>query len=151
LSWLIPARKVAYSDAFSFVCARSAHTLAANIPVIFRTYDGRDEPAAKCAICEAARATSATPTFFKRIKIGPSQCAEPFVDGGLGRNPLDVVKAMITIATDCEATNQEMEKRFRRHKGLDSISGSTSTRDCRKSGWMSRSDWQRCRGTPAII
>jgi hypothetical protein len=31
--------------------------------------------------------------------------------------PLDVVKAIIAIATDCEGTNQEMEKRFRRAQG----------------------------------
>lgn len=34
-------------------------------------------------IWEAARATSAAPTFFRRIEIGRRQ---PFIDGGLGRN-----------------------------------------------------------------
>ena len=54
----------------------------ANIPVLFRTYPSR-ETHSGCRIWEAARATSAAPTFFKRIKIGREQ---PFIDGGLGRN-----------------------------------------------------------------
>jgi patatin-like phospholipase/acyl hydrolase len=53
-----------------------------NIPVVFRTYPSR-ETHSGCKIWEAARATSAAPTFFKRIEIGRGQ---PFIDGGLGRN-----------------------------------------------------------------
>ncbi|KAJ7113901.1 acyl transferase/acyl hydrolase/lysophospholipase [Mycena epipterygia] len=139
----------------SFVCAQSAQTMRGNIPVIFRTYDSPDEPAAECTIWEAARATSAAPTFFKRIEIGPH--AQTYIDGGLGRNnptgtlieeadavfpgqrvacvvsigtgqvkttaipkpslfqrilPLAAIHTMVEIATDCEATNQEMVKRF---------------------------------------
>jgi len=56
--------------------------MSANIPVLFRTYLSR-ETHSGCKIWEAARATSAAPTFFKRIEIGRDQ---PFVDGGLGRN-----------------------------------------------------------------
>ncbi|KAJ7464155.1 FabD/lysophospholipase-like protein [Mycena latifolia] len=141
----------------TFVCAQSAHAMRGKIPVLFRTYDSPHEPAAACTIWEAARATSAAPTFFKRIEIGPASRAEPFLDGGLGRNnptgtvleeaqllfpnrrvacivsigtgqvkaaaipppsrfqrvlPLDVIHAMEAIVTDCEATNQEMLKRF---------------------------------------
>jgi len=60
----------------------------ANIPVLFRTYQSR-ETHTDCKIWEAARATSAAPTFFKRIEIGRKQ---PFIDGGLGRNnPSQVV------------------------------------------------------------
>ncbi|KAJ7262822.1 FabD/lysophospholipase-like protein [Mycena rebaudengoi] len=70
----------------TFVCAQSAHTMRGNIPVLFRTYDSPNEPAATCAIWEAARATSAAPTFFKRIEIGAVPRAEAFIDGGLGRN-----------------------------------------------------------------
>ncbi|KAJ7464162.1 FabD/lysophospholipase-like protein [Mycena latifolia] len=147
----------------TFVCAQSAHTIRGNIPVLFRTYDSPHEPAATCAIWEAARATSAAPTFFKRIEIGPASRAEAFLDGGLGRNnptgtlleeaqllfpnkrvacilsigtgqvkaaaipppslfqrvlPRDVIQALVTIATDCEATNQEMLKRFARTPGV---------------------------------
>jgi len=54
----------------------------ANIPVVFRTYLSR-ETHSGCKIWEAAWATSAAPTFFKRIEIGREQ---PFIDGGLGRN-----------------------------------------------------------------
>jgi predicted acylesterase/phospholipase RssA len=56
--------------------------MSANIPVLFRTYPSR-ETHSGCKIWEAARATSAAPTFFKHIEIGRGQ---PFIDGGLGRN-----------------------------------------------------------------
>ena len=60
----------------------------ANIPVLFRTYQSH-EPHSNCKIWEAARATSAAPTFFKQIEIGRKQ---PFIDGGLGcNNPSQVV------------------------------------------------------------
>jgi len=60
----------------------------ANIPVLFRTYQSH-ETHSDCKIWEAARATSAAPTFFKRIEIGRRQ---PFIDGGLGcNNPSRVV------------------------------------------------------------
>ena len=66
----------------SFVCAKNAHNMNANIPTLFRTYESHETHSA-CKIWEAARATSAAPTFFKRIEIGRAQ---PFIDGGLGRN-----------------------------------------------------------------
>jgi predicted acylesterase/phospholipase RssA len=60
----------------------------ANIPMLFRTYNSH-ETHTGCKIWEAARATSAAPTFFKRIKIGRGQ---HFIDGGLGsNNPSKVV------------------------------------------------------------
>lgn len=60
----------------------------ANIAVLFRTYQSH-ETHSHCKIWEAARATSAGPTFFKQIKIGRGQ---PFIDGGLGcNNPSKVV------------------------------------------------------------
>src|SRR6188768_3312779 len=73
----------------------NAHNMDANIPVLFRTYESC-EPHSNCKIWEAARATSAVPTFFKRIEIGRAQ---PFIDGGLGRNNptrvvLDEAKAL---------------------------------------------------------
>ncbi|KJA21133.1 hypothetical protein HYPSUDRAFT_68085 [Hypholoma sublateritium FD-334 SS-4] len=69
-----------------FVCAKNAHNM--NIPVLFRSYPSY-ETHSGCKIWEAARATSAAPTFFKRIEIGRSQ---PFVDGGLGcNNPSQMV------------------------------------------------------------
>jgi len=67
----------------------------ANIPVLFRSYESL-EPHPNCCIWEAARATSAAPTFFKRIEIGRAQ---PYIEGGLGRNNpsrvvLDEAKAL---------------------------------------------------------
>jgi len=53
-----------------------------NIPMLFRSYESH-ETHPQCKIWEAARATSAAPTFFKRIEIGRAQ---PFIDGGVGRN-----------------------------------------------------------------
>jgi patatin-like phospholipase/acyl hydrolase len=54
----------------------------ANISVLFRSYQSQ-ETHSGCKIWEAARATSAAPTFFKHIEIGNKQ---PFIDGGLGCN-----------------------------------------------------------------
>jgi hypothetical protein len=72
----------------SFVCTKNTHNINANIPVLFRTYQSH-ETHSNCKIWEAAWATSAAPTFFKRIEIGQQQ---PFVDGGLGcNNPSQVV------------------------------------------------------------
>ena len=133
----------------------------AKIPVTFCTYESRKEPSIQCKVWEAARATSAAPTFFKRIKIGPKD--EPFIDGGLGRNnptaqvldeaevmystekvacvisigtgqaktvnipdpkfyerylPVNVIKAVVAISTDCEDTAQQMEKRFKYRPGI---------------------------------
>ncbi|KAJ6571308.1 FabD lysophospholipase-like protein [Mycena capillaripes] len=66
----------------TFVCAKNAQNMSGNIPVLFRTYESRESHTG-CTIWEAARATSAAPTFFKRIEIGRGQA---FIDGGLGRN-----------------------------------------------------------------
>jgi predicted acylesterase/phospholipase RssA len=61
----------------------------ANIPVLFRTYQSL-KPPSNCKIWEAARATSAAPTFFKRIEIGWNK--QPYIDGGLGcNNPSQLV------------------------------------------------------------
>jgi len=73
----------------------NAYNMNANIPVLFRTYKSH-EPHSDCKIWEAARATSAAPAFFKHINIGRAQ---PYIDGGLGRNNpsrvvLDEAKAL---------------------------------------------------------
>jgi len=60
----------------------NAYNMDANIPVLFRSYESR-EPHSNCKIWEATRATLAAPTLFKRIEIGRAQ---PYIDGGLGRN-----------------------------------------------------------------
>lgn len=136
----------------SFVCAHSPITRRGGLPILFRTYDSPHEPARACKIWEAGRATSAAPTFFKRIEIG----SEVFIDGGLGCNnptevllqeakaifpdrrvacvlsigtgqlketpigksrvqrviPIDVIKAMIEISTECESTNERMLRHY---------------------------------------
>jgi hypothetical protein len=55
-------------------------------PSLFRTYSVDKYESIDCAIWEAARATSAAPTFFKRIFIGTPPLDEPFIDAGLGCN-----------------------------------------------------------------
>jgi hypothetical protein len=127
-------------------------------PRLFRTYSVDKYESFDCAIWEAARATSAAPTFFERIFIGTPPLEEPFIDSGLGCNnpvkqilieaerifpnqyiacvisigaghvtttglpspglpneliPLDVAEVLKKIATECEATAEDTESRFR--------------------------------------
>ena len=72
----------------SFVLAMSALNMTARIPRLFRTYQAPKYPSPNCAIWEAARATSAAPTFFEHIFIE----GEPYVNGGMGcNNPVQQV------------------------------------------------------------
>jgi predicted acylesterase/phospholipase RssA len=59
-----------------------------NVPHIrlFRSYDADHNLEHDCEIWEAARATSAAPTYFSPIEIGPPGQRTTFVDGGLGCN-----------------------------------------------------------------
>ncbi|KAF8596885.1 FabD/lysophospholipase-like protein [Ceratobasidium sp. AG-I] len=140
-----------------FVCAMSAENMNGGIPSQFRTYNAYNNQMPNCKIWEAARATSAAPTFFKQITIEDMGTSTTFVDGGLGCNnptgrvlaeakllfpnryiacmisigtghaktitvpkpglfqnilPLDVIKALQRIATDCERTSQDVAARF---------------------------------------
>ena len=81
----------------SFVCAvgTSDVTHAAG-PTLFRSYDVAKNKEYNCTIWEAARATSAAPTFFKRIKIGPPGSGVEYVDAGIGCN--NPVKQIIAEA-----------------------------------------------------
>jgi predicted acylesterase/phospholipase RssA len=63
-----------------FVCTKPAHNIAHVRR--FRSYPVRDLASSNCKIWEATRATTAAPTFFKRITIE----GEEFVDGALGSN-----------------------------------------------------------------
>lgn len=45
-----------------------------------------ENPGYDCMIWEAGRATSAAPTFFKRIHIGDPGLKEEFIDAGMGCN-----------------------------------------------------------------
>lgn len=72
---------------FSFVCAVGASDVThASGPTLFRTYSVAKNASYNCTIWEAARATSAAPTLFKRIKIGSSSSGIEYVDAALGCN-----------------------------------------------------------------
>jgi len=78
-------------SAKTFVCAIPADNISH--PRLFRSYSVRENASSNCKIWEAARATTAAPTFFKRIRIvddGGAQ--EDFLDGGLRfNNPAQLV------------------------------------------------------------
>jgi predicted acylesterase/phospholipase RssA len=63
-----------------------AANMTAAIPRLFRTYKVPKNQSFDCTIWEAARATTAAPTFFKSIEIGRPGSKERFIDGGVGRN-----------------------------------------------------------------
>jgi predicted acylesterase/phospholipase RssA len=139
------------------VCATPALDVVAGTPSLFRTYRAPKNQTFDCTIWEAARATTATPTFFEQIVIGTLGSSQPYVDGGLGCNnpvaqvleeamlmfpsrylsciisigtgqaqtikippptwlqqwlPLNIVRSMQGIATDCEQNAQNMMRRF---------------------------------------
>jgi len=53
---------------------------------LFRSYELDGYKSTDCAMWEAARATSAAPTFFRPINIKPPNPGIDWVDGGLGYN-----------------------------------------------------------------
>ena len=88
----------------AFVCAMPARNQ--EFVRRFRSYQARDTEGKICKIWEAARATTAAPTFFKRISIeveGGFQ--EEFVDGGLRcNNPSwEVIKEARKVFGDTRA------------------------------------------------
>jgi predicted acylesterase/phospholipase RssA len=56
------------------------------MPTLLRSYPATDDRTISCKIWEAARATSAAPTFFERIAIGEKGMEVEYVDGGMGCN-----------------------------------------------------------------
>ncbi|KAG8527342.1 uncharacterized protein KY384_007494 [Bacidia gigantensis] len=66
-----------------FVCAVPNDNMSH--PRLFRSYKVRENTSANCKIWEAARATTAAPTFFKPARIfdGDGASSEDFLDGGL--------------------------------------------------------------------
>jgi patatin-like phospholipase/acyl hydrolase len=56
------------------------------MPTLFRTYEVPKSPGPKCKIWEAARATSAAPTFFKPIEIGERNLKVAYFDAAIGHN-----------------------------------------------------------------
>lgn len=58
-----------------------------NIVRLFRSYKTYDIGTyEEMNVWQAGRATSAAPTFFKRLKMGHKNAQEEFLDGGLGSN-----------------------------------------------------------------
>jgi hypothetical protein len=70
----------------AFVCAMPARNMAH--PQRFRTYAVRANAGPDCLIWQAARATTAAPTFFKRIAVpaAAGHAPQEFVDGGIRCN-----------------------------------------------------------------
>jgi predicted acylesterase/phospholipase RssA len=77
----IPANKTCRT----FVVAKTIADVNAP-PTIFRTYHGRRIRPSECALWQAARATSAAPTFFKPMSIDRPRPPITYVDGGMGHN-----------------------------------------------------------------
>lgn len=69
----------------TFVVAKTAADINGP-PVIFRTYRGNKIRPSECALWQAARATSAAPTFFKPMAVDRPRPAIDYVDGGMGHN-----------------------------------------------------------------
>ncbi|PBK79249.1 FabD/lysophospholipase-like protein [Armillaria gallica] len=69
----------------AFVCSMPGINLRS--PQCFRTYQGLPNQGPDCRIWEAARATTAAPTFFNTVRIaGPGGFGPDYVDAGLGFN-----------------------------------------------------------------
>jgi len=75
--------------AHSFVCAMLAGNL--RFPTLFRSWLPPSNQNYNCSIVQAARATTAAPTFFKAIEFG-HPTAQRYLDGGLQcNNPVKYV------------------------------------------------------------
>jgi predicted acylesterase/phospholipase RssA len=81
----MPLSRLLITPNIRFVCAVPALHINSQ-PTLFRTWLAKKNPEYNCTIWEAARATSAAPTFFERIYIGDEGMKEEFIDGGLGCN-----------------------------------------------------------------
>jgi predicted acylesterase/phospholipase RssA len=69
----------------TFVVARMKDNMDA-YPTLFRSYECEYYMPSTCPIWQAARATSAAPTFFEPMRIEHSGVGIGYVDGGLGSN-----------------------------------------------------------------
>jgi patatin-like phospholipase/acyl hydrolase len=69
----------------TFVVAKMAGNITAT-PAIFRSYSVEGEPRTRCALWQAARATTAAPTFFAPMPIDDPPPRIIYIDGGLGYN-----------------------------------------------------------------
>ncbi|KAG6808032.1 hypothetical protein H0H92_005636 [Tricholoma furcatifolium] len=74
---------------FSFVIALPAANMT---PRIFRSYKVKANEDYNCSVVEAARATTATPQFFKPVAIGSKYLKEKFIGASFGHhNPTSYV------------------------------------------------------------
>ena len=73
---------------------------------LFRTYN-IESPNDNIRIWEAARATSAAPTLFKRISIGPKGAEEEFLDGGMGCN-----NPVLRLIEEAEEAFPDLKRKF---------------------------------------
>ncbi|KAG9088978.1 hypothetical protein FS749_001709 [Ceratobasidium sp. UAMH 11750] len=87
-----------------FVCAVMADN--ATTPDRLRTYTVLRNPSPNCAIWEAARATSAAPSFFKPAVITQTGLETRYVDGGLRCN--NPTKQLIAEAAECFEANRQI-------------------------------------------
>ncbi|KAH8792917.1 acyl transferase/acyl hydrolase/lysophospholipase [Flagelloscypha sp. PMI_526] len=90
----------------TFVCAMPAKHVTGHKPVLFRNYAPRKFSSFDCKIWEAGLATTAHPSLFEPISIGPSWGLTPYVDSaafGFG-NPIELVieetKGLFTNCTE---------------------------------------------------
>ena len=74
-----------YKSCPTFVVATSAAN-AEGPPTLFRSYGGEGCNANKCPIWQAARCTSAAPSFFKSMFVDVPAPGGRYVDGGLRHN-----------------------------------------------------------------
>jgi hypothetical protein len=79
------AAKASYHVCPTFVVAKMA-THVDGPPTVFRSYSGKGIGPSQCSIWQAARATSAAPSFFKEMYIDNPRPGINYVDGGLGHN-----------------------------------------------------------------
>lgn len=112
---------------YSFVCAATALNIAS--PTLFRTYRIR-QTTVNCTIWEAARATCAAPTFFKRISIGMKGMEQEYIDAGLGcYNPVFEVV-------------EEADLAFGKGQALDCVlslgSGQKGAIELKKPDWIQK-------------
>ena len=63
-----------------------ADNMTSKTPILIRTYRGPVNQTDDCEVWEAARATTATPTYFDPITIGKLGTALRCIDSGFGQN-----------------------------------------------------------------
>ncbi len=132
-------------------------------PKLFRTWSADKNQGYNCTIWEAGRATSAAPTFFKRIGIGKPGMEEEFIDAGIGCNnpveylvkeamrefgPKKAVACIVSIGTGKpKVAGFKAPSRFQRVLPLDLIKVITAiTTDSEAVAAVMASRYQHCDG-----